>query len=150
LRAPVRLLRDVSTPEKLKQVLLGADRLIFNNVASGNRFAQVLERLGIAEAIKDKVTRTTPADVVARVLQDKGNAIGVGTTTLIIANKRLTLLGALPSELQTQVSYAAALMTGSQQPEAAKAFIRHLTSPQSKDMFSAAEVNAAESTSPAA
>lgn len=141
--------RDVSTPEKLKRVLLGADRLIFNNVASGNRFAQVLERLGIADAIKDKITRTTPADVVARVLQDQGNAIGVGTTTLIVANKRLKLLGALPSVLQTHVIYAAALMTDSQQPEAAKAFIRHLASLQSKETFAAAEVIAAEPTGPA-
>jgi molybdate transport system substrate-binding protein len=133
--------RDVSTPEKLKRVLLGADSLVFNNVASGNFFAKILERLGIADAIKDKTTRTTPADVVARVLQDKGNTIGVGTTTLIIANKRLALVGALPSELQSRISYAAALMTNSQQPEAAKAFISLLASRQSKDTFAAAEAN---------
>jgi molybdate transport system substrate-binding protein len=133
--------RDVSTPEKLKRVLLSADSLVFNNVASGNFFAKILERLGIADAIKDKTTRTTPADVVARVLQDKGNTIGVGTTTLIIANKRLALVGALPSELQSRISYAAALMTNSQQPEAAKAFISLLASRQSKDTFAAAEAN---------
>jgi molybdate transport system substrate-binding protein len=32
----------------LKQVLLRADSIVFNNVASGNQFAKVLERLGIA------------------------------------------------------------------------------------------------------
>src|SRR6267378_4456457 len=40
---------DISTTEAFKRTLLNADSLIFNNVASGNYFAKVLERLAIAE-----------------------------------------------------------------------------------------------------
>ena len=74
--------------------LLSADALVFNNVASGNYFATVLERLGIAEAVKDKVTRASPADVVTRIVQGKGtiNDIGVGTITLILVDKRMKLM----------------------------------------------------------
>ena len=47
--------RDISTPEKLKQTLLGVDTLSFNKVKSGDYFATVLERLGIAETLKPKI-----------------------------------------------------------------------------------------------
>jgi molybdate transport system substrate-binding protein len=132
---------DIATPEALKQVLLNADSLVFNNVASGNSFAKVLDQLGIAEAVKDKITRTTPADVIARIVQSKGNDIGVGTTTQIVPNRKLKLVGTLPSDFQSYLVYTAAPMVNSQSPEAAKEFIRFLTGPRSKDAFSEAGVN---------
>ncbi len=46
---------DISSPEELKQTLLGADTIVFNNVGSGNSFAKVLEKLGIAEVLKPKL-----------------------------------------------------------------------------------------------
>jgi molybdate transport system substrate-binding protein len=133
--------RDIATPEALKQVLLNADSLVFNNVASGNYFAKVLDRLGIAEEIKGKITRTSPADVITRVVQGKGNDVGVGAMTQIISDKRLKLVGILPSELQSYLVYTAAPMANSQSPETAKEFIRFLASPQSKDAFAATGVN---------
>src|SRR5436190_20925498 len=53
--------RDIKTAEALKQVLLRADSIVFNTVASGDQFAKVLERLGIADEVKGKVARTDPA-----------------------------------------------------------------------------------------
>jgi hypothetical protein len=63
---------DVSTPEKLKQTLLGADTLSFNKVQSGNHFVTVLERLGIAEILKPKIVRTSPTAIFEPVLKSKG------------------------------------------------------------------------------
>jgi molybdate transport system substrate-binding protein len=54
--------RDISTPAKLKQTLLGVDTLSFNKVKSGDYFATVLERLGIVEALKPKIVRITSWD----------------------------------------------------------------------------------------
>src|ERR1051325_10163741 len=53
-------LRDISTPDKLKQTLLGADTLVFNSVASGNYFARVLDRWGLVETLKPRIVRTSP------------------------------------------------------------------------------------------
>ena len=55
--------RDISTPEKLKEILLGVDTLSFNKVKSGNYFATVIERLGIAETLKPKIVRTSPLGI---------------------------------------------------------------------------------------
>ena len=101
--------RDISTVDAFRQVLLDADHLIFNNVASGNYFTTVLERLNIAEAVKAKVVRLPPgAAVPSQVSQGKGNDIGVGTTSAIIENKNVRLIGLLPPELQSHIAYAAA------------------------------------------
>ncbi len=132
---------DVSTVAAFKQALLEADALIFSNVAAGNYFATVLERLGIAEAVKSKITRASPPDVVARIVEGKGKDIGVMVVSMIIADKRLKLIGALPSEFQNYLVYAAAPMVNSQSPEAAREFIRFLALPQSEKEFVAAGVN---------
>ena len=93
--------RDISATEAFKQTLLNADSLIFNNVASGNYFAKVLDRLGIAEAVKPKVVRLDPSAVNDRLIRGKGNDIGVGVIPLINTTKGLRLLGPLPAELQS-------------------------------------------------
>lgn len=129
---------DISTVAAFKQALLEADTLVFSNVAGGNYFATVIERIGIADTLKGKITRAIPADVVARIVEGKGNDIGVLVVTLIIADKRLKLIGALPSEFQSYLVYTAAPMVNSQSPEAAKEFIRFLSLPESKKEFVAA------------
>ena len=40
---------DVASVEAFKRALQAADTIVFNNVASGNAFAQVLDRVGLAE-----------------------------------------------------------------------------------------------------
>ena len=60
------------------------------------------------------------------IVQGKGNDIGVYPVTFILADKRLKLIGELPSEFQSYLVYAAALMTGAQSPDAATEFIRFL------------------------
>jgi molybdate transport system substrate-binding protein len=129
--------RDISTTEAFKQTLLNADSLIFNNVASGNYFAKVLERLGIAEAVKAKVIRLDPFAVNERVIQGKGTDIGVGVIPLINTTKGLRLLGPLPAEIQSYIVYVAAPMTNSTSPQAGKAFIKFLASPTAKAAFAA-------------
>ena len=129
--------RDISTTEAFKQTLLDADSLIFNNVASGNYFAKVLERVGIAEAVKARVIRLDPFAVNDRVIQGKGNDIGVGVIPLINTTKGLRLLGPLPAEVQSYIVYAAAPMTRSTSPQLGKAFINFLASPAAKAAFAA-------------
>jgi molybdate transport system substrate-binding protein len=138
VRADAPTAPRISTPGALQQVLLGADLLVFNNVASGNYFATVLERLGISETVKGKVTRGSPADVVDRIVQGKGNDIGVGTVPLILPDKRLKLIGPLPSELQSYLVYIAAIMKDARSPDAAMDFVNFLGSPSARTVFKAA------------
>lgn len=132
---------DISTPEKLKETLLGADTIALNNVASGNTFAKALEKLGIAETLKPKIVRTPPNGIFDPVLKGKGNNFVAGTTPLIATTPGIKLLGPLPGDLQNYLTYTAVLMTNASQRDTAMAFIKFLTSSAAKDAFAANGVN---------
>jgi molybdate transport system substrate-binding protein len=119
--------------------MLNADTLVFSNVAAGNYFATVLDRLGIADAVRTKVVRANPSDVIARVVEGKGKKdVGVLVVTLILADKRLKLIGALPSGLQSYLVYAAAPLTSSHSLGPTRQFIEFLGSAEAKRAFAAA------------
>ncbi len=132
--------RDIKTPDALKQALLRADMIVFNNVASGNQFAKVLERLGIADDVKTKVVRTEPAMMYEPILDGSGDDLAVGTITQIRADKRLKLIGALPAELQSYLYYAAVPMTGTPNMKPAVEFVRFLLTAAVKAQLAATGV----------
>jgi molybdate transport system substrate-binding protein len=129
--------RDISTPEKLKQTLLAVDTLSFNKVKSGDYFATVLERLGIAETLKAKIVRTSALGIFEPVLKGHGDDIAAGTIPLIDTTPGIKYLGPLPGGLQSYLTYTAVPLTSTRQPEAAEHFIKFLTSPKAKDTFAA-------------
>ena len=128
---------DISTVEKLKNTLLGADLVVFNNVKSGQAFASALERLGIAETLKPKTVRTTPNGIFEPVLNGKGNDMVAGTIPLIATTPGIKLLGPLPGDLQTTLTYTAVLMANTAQRDSAEGFIKFLVSPEAKETFAA-------------
>ncbi|HEY5299696.1 MAG TPA: substrate-binding domain-containing protein [Acetobacteraceae bacterium] len=132
---------DISTPGKLKEFLLGVDTLSFNKVQSGNYFAKVLERLGIAETLKPKIVRTSPLGIFESALKGKANDIAAGTIPLIATTSGIRYLGPLPGDLQVYLTYTAVPLASTPQPEAAENFIRFLTSAKAKDTFAANGVN---------
>ncbi len=128
---------DISTIEKFKNTLLGADLIVFNSVKSGEAFAKVLERLGIAETLKPKIVRTAPLAIFGPVLKGKGNDMAAGTIPLIATTPGIKLLGPLPGDLQSSIPYTAALMTSAPQHATAESFIKFLMSPKAKQTFAA-------------
>jgi molybdate transport system substrate-binding protein len=128
---------DISTVEKFKNTLLGADLLVFNSVKSGEAFAKVLDRLGIADALKPKIVRTTPNGIFEPVLKGKGNDMAAGTIPLIATTSGIKLLGPLPGDLQSSLTYTAAVMTNTPQRDVAEGFIKFLASAKAKETFAA-------------
>jgi molybdate transport system substrate-binding protein len=128
---------DISTVEKFKSTLLGADLLVFNSVKSGEAFAGVLDRLGIAPTLKPKIVRTTPLGIFDPVLKGKGNDMAAGTIPLIATTPGIKLLGPLPGEFQSSLTYTAVTLADTSQRDAAEGFIKFLVSPEAKKVFAA-------------
>lgn len=116
---------------------MGADLLVFNSVKSGEAVATTLERLGIADTLKSRIARTTPNGIFEPVLKGKGNDLLAGTIPLIATTPGIKLLGPLPGEFQSNLTYTAALMTNTSQRGAAQDFVKFLMSPQAKETFAA-------------
>ncbi|MBI2371341.1 MAG: substrate-binding domain-containing protein, partial [Deltaproteobacteria bacterium] len=132
---------DISTPEALKQTLLAAKSLVYMDPArgatSGIHFAGVLQRLGIAEAVKGK-SRLWPSGYAAEVVAKGEAELVVHQISEILPVKGVTLVGPLPRDLQKLTIYSAGLAARSAAPEAARAFIAFMARPSFKGKFAEA------------
>jgi molybdate transport system substrate-binding protein len=132
---------DISSPEAFKAALLGARSLVYVDPAqgatSGIHFASVLDRLGIAEAVKSK-SQLVPGGYPAERVASGEAELVVHQISEIVPVKGVTLVGPLPGDLQKVTVYSAGLATRSASPEAARAFIAFLTRAAFKPKFAAA------------
>ena len=132
---------DIATPDALKQSLLAARSLVYLDPAggatSGIHFAAVLQRLGIAEAVKSK-TILIPTGYAAEVVARGEADMCVHQISEILPVKGVTLVGPLPRELQKVTIYSGGLAAKAAQPEAARAFLAFLTRPAFKSKLAAA------------
>jgi molybdate transport system substrate-binding protein len=132
---------DIGTPEALKRTLLATKSLVYVDPAqggtSGIHFAGVLQKLGIAEAVKPKTTLVPggyPAELVAKGQVD----LVVHQISEIVPVKGVTLVGPLPKELQKTTVYAAGVTVASASPPASRAFVAFLARPDFKPKLAAA------------
>lgn len=132
---------DISTAAAFRRTLLNAKSLVYADPAkgasSGIYFASLLDRLGIADAVKDKITLLPGGFVVELVAQGKAE-IGIHQITEILPVKGVVLAGPLPAELQKVTTYSAGIMTSASSPEAAREFLRFVDSPEAAPRFQAA------------
>ena len=134
-------LPDISTPEAFKLTVLAAKSIVYTDpsrgATSGIHFAGVLQRLGIADAVKDK-TVLWPGGFAAEAIV-KGQAdLCVHQISEILPVRGVTLVGPLPRDLQKITTYSAAVSTQAATPAPARAFIAFVTRPSFKAKFAAA------------
>ena len=132
---------DISTADAFKQTLLSAKSLVYVDPAqgatSGIHFASVLQRLGIADAVKDK-TLLWPGGYAAEAVAKGQAELVVHQISEILPVKGVQLVGPLPKDLQKITVYSAALVSRSTTSEAARAFVDYLVRPDVKAKFAAA------------
>jgi molybdate transport system substrate-binding protein len=121
---------DISTPEALKRTLLNAKSIAFNPTgASAVHNHEMLERMGIAEAVKSKlILDPGPGKPQMNVAEGKAELV----ITLIPEIKffpGVELVGPLPADFQSYINFAAGVATNTQSGEAAKAVIKFINSP---------------------
>ncbi len=119
---------DISSVEAFKRALLGAKSIAYLRVGSGIYLAGLLERLGIAEAIKSKVTRPE-SDIVSELIAKGQVELGMVVITQILTTPGVELVGPLPPEIQSYVVFTGGVSTNSKEPDAAKQLMKFLTGP---------------------
>ena len=63
--------------------------------------------------------------------------IGLQQVSELMSNPDVEVIGMLPSEFQQTTTYAASITTSARQPDAAKALIRHLATPEAMAIYKA-------------
>jgi molybdate transport system substrate-binding protein len=119
---------DISTVAALKRTLQEAKSIGYSDGPSGAYIAELLVRLGIAEAMKPK-TRLTSRPVAEIVAAGEAE-VGMQQIVAILPVKGAELVGPLPGELQNIIVYAAGLAAAGGQSATARAFIAFMATPE--------------------
>ena len=118
---------DVSTVEALKKALLRARTVAVPSSTSGIfLMEEIFPRLGIADKIDIKAT---PRGTGAAAMVASGEVdIGLLPVSEIVHAKDVDLAGVIAEEIQLHQIFAAAVVSGSKEAEAAKQLIAYLSS----------------------
>jgi molybdate transport system substrate-binding protein len=128
---------DISTPEAFKKALLDAKAIAFTTAGqSGQHFASVIEKLGIADQVKAKA-KTLPGGAIAEFIV-KGEAdMAVQLIPELMAVSGVEVVGPLPSELQAYVVLTGGVGANAADKANAEAFIKFLSSENASPVIKA-------------
>jgi molybdate transport system substrate-binding protein len=137
---------DLSTADAFKQAMLQADAVVCNVASSGQYMVKLLEKLGLAEAMRDKVVKLPDAvKVMEHVAGSPRRELGAGQLAEIseLAEKgvAIVLAAPLPDAIQNVTAYHAAVTAASGDLEAALALAKFLAAPEAKAVFAATGID---------
>jgi molybdate transport system substrate-binding protein len=132
---------DIASPQALKETLQKAKSIAYSDPAtggaSGTHFVAVLERMGIADEMKAK-TKHPPAGGNAATLVASGEAeLAIQQKPEIMNVAGVDVVGPLPGDLNKVTVFAAAVTAQSKAPDAGRAFLKFLQSPEAAKIFKA-------------
>ncbi len=123
---------DIATVDAFKRTLIAARSIAYSDGPSGAYIAALLERLGLADAMKPKTKLTVGP--VAELVANGEAEVGMQQIVAILPVKGAELVGPLPSELQNVIVYAAgtaaAAQHTAQESVSARALITFMTAPE--------------------
>ena len=121
---------DISTPEALRRTLLAAKSVTYMDPergTSGRYFdATVLPRLGVRDEVRAKATLGEGGYIAEKVARGEVE-IAFHNLTEILPVKGVTIVGALPKELQKPTIYSGAVMKDAKNPREAQSLLDYLS-----------------------
>ena len=134
---------DISTPDNFKRAMLAAKSIACSKPVgggqSGAHLAKVFAELGITTAMQAKSHYGAGgAGGLAGLVVLRGEAeIAIQQMAELMAVSGIDMVGPLPRELQSVTPFVAGISTNASHPEAAKALIQFLTTPEAKRVIKA-------------
>lgn len=120
---------NISTPEAFKQAILDAKSIGYSNNGTGPLNTKLFQRLGIYDQIKDKIKIINGGPIAKSVAAGEVE-IGIQQTNVIQPYPGTDYLGPVPPELMEYGHIGVGLLTIAKEKEAAKAFMKFMTSPE--------------------
>jgi molybdate transport system substrate-binding protein len=123
---------DIATLDAFKKTLLAARSIAHSDPAatpSGAHLAKMWEQLGIADALKPKLTLRNAIDGGAELVRKGEAEIGLYPSSEVMAEKGVELVGLIPPEVQLNTVYGAAVHAANPTPEPSAAFVKFLSDP---------------------
>jgi molybdate transport system substrate-binding protein len=126
---------DIGSVDAFKRALLDAKSIAYQpDTGSGIFFTGLLERLGIAADVKDKLRPKAGGAAIPSVASGEAEMVVVSIPG-ILATTGVEFVGPLPPELQFHIHFAAGVSTAAKEPDAARALLKLLTSKAAIPVF---------------
>lgn len=121
---------DISSVDAFKSAMLNAKSIGYLKAegSSGAYVHRLFERLGLAEAIRDKIVRPD-TDIVSELVAKGEIEIGLVVTTQVMTTPGVELVGPLPGEIQSYVRWSGVVATNASAPVMAKDLLKFLAGP---------------------
>ena len=126
---------DISSVDALKNTLLAAKAIGYSTGPSGNYLIGMFERLGIADQVKPKLKQTPTGVFVGTIVANGEVDIGFQQVSEMATFPGVDYVGPLPAEVQKMTVFASGIAANAKQPEAAKAWVKFITAPESAQAF---------------
>ena len=120
---------DISSVDAFKRALLAAKSVSYNRPEASSRGAhiiKVIEQLGITKEINAKLVLADSGGTMGKVLADGKAELGLTQMSTYVGVPNIEIVGPIPKELQLSTVYAAAIVTGAKNADAAKALVAFL------------------------
>jgi molybdate transport system substrate-binding protein len=119
---------DIGTVDALTRTILDAKSVAVSSSVSGNYFVnELFPRLGIADRVRGKVRRIE-GERVGTVVARGDAEIGFQQISELLPIEGIDFVGPLPPDVQRVTMFAAGVVSRSKDPDAARAFVRFLSS----------------------
>lgn len=132
----------ISDTDALKRTLLSTQSVTYPDPArggaSGIHFAQVIERLGVSQALAHKTVLGEKPEYVCAMVAKGDVDLCVHQISEILPVKGVTLVGPLPSDVQKVTTFTIALSAETREVKAARAFHQFVTHSSVKTKFAKA------------
>jgi molybdate transport system substrate-binding protein len=127
---------DISTPDALKRTLLACKSLAYSKTGvSGVYFPSVLERLGIADAVRDKIVLPDPRMAVGDLIVSGDAEIGIQQISELLPVEGVEIVGPLPGDLQKVTVFSGGVFADTAQAGAARNLLRALVAPEVRPVY---------------
>jgi molybdate transport system substrate-binding protein len=128
---------DISSVASVRTMLLAAKSIVHTSPEgsgfAGKAVARMIEQMGIADAVKPKLTIMQAIDGGVDLVASGKAEVGLFNISEILPVPGVALVGPLPASAQSYIVFATALHADSRSPEPAQAFVRLATDPASRD-----------------